>query len=323
MKHSVSHAVERGSDWLERYQIPLYAIALVGGVFFGSGVPSGAANLEHFIDPLLIALIYATFIAVPFTQIAAGFRDARYLTSIVVLNFLCAPLVAGGLGRLLFDDPRFLIPIVLVLCAPCVDYVMVFSRLAGGTWVKTLAAAPVLLLVQMVLLPVYVWLIVPGHGGASFTAGPFLRAFGLFIVLPLVLALVTRRFMSVVMAFLMVPLMMGTLFVVVGSQWALVLAHRGELVRVVPLYVLFALVMVVIAEALTRWRGHDMRERRALVFSAVTRNSLVVLPFALALRVVSPLAPVIVVTQTLVELVIMVVLVWAYSVRRRPDTLGQ
>jgi len=45
------------------------------------------------------------------------------------------------------------------------------------------------------------------------------------------------------------------------------------------------------------------------VFSGTTRNSLVVLPLALALPASMSLAPVVVVTQTLVELVGMVVLV--------------
>ena len=46
--------------------------------------------------------------------------------------------------------------------------------------------------------------------------------------------------------------------------------------------------------------------RRALVFSGVTRNSLVVLPLALALPPALALAPLVVVTQTLVELVFMI-----------------
>ena len=49
-------------------------------------------------------------------------------------------------------------------------------------------------------------------------------------------------------------------------------------------------------------------EGRALVFTAVTRNSLVVLPLALALPAGYELAPAVVATQTLVELTGMIVL---------------
>jgi ACR3 family arsenite efflux pump ArsB len=51
------------------------------------------------------------------------------------------------------------------------------------------------------------------------------------------------------------------------------------------------------------------RRNAALVFSGATRNSLVVLPLALALPASLSLAPVVVVTQTLVELVGMVIYV--------------
>ena len=57
--------------------------------------------------------------------------------------------------------------------------------------------------------------------------------------------------------------------------------------------------------------------RRAVVFSGVTRNSLVVLPLALALPGAYALTPLVVVTQTLVELLIMVVMV-AYARRAMP-----
>ena len=56
------------------------------------------------------------------------------------------------------------------------------------------------------------------------------------------------------------------------------------------------------------WRL-DAAAARALVFSGATRNSLVVLPLALALPASLQLAPLAVVTQTLVELLGMVILV--------------
>lgn len=50
--------------------------------------------------------------------------------------------------------------------------------------------------------------------------------------------------------------------------------------------------------------------RRAVGFAGVTRNSLVVLPLALALPAGFEVAPFAVVTQTMVELLVMVALVW-------------
>ena len=53
----------------------------------------------------------------------------------------------------------------------------------------------------------------------------------------------------------------------------------------------------------------EVAERRAVVFSGVTRNSLVVLPLAFALPSTFAITPLVVATQTLVELVAMIVMI--------------
>ncbi len=107
----------------------------------------------------------------------------------------------------------------------------------------------------------------------------------------------------------MVPLMVATLALVVASQIADVGAQALTLLRLVPLYTAFAVAAVVVGLLAARVARLDVPATRATVFSATTRNSLVVLPLALALPGPLALAPLAVVTQTLVELVALVVLV--------------
>jgi ACR3 family arsenite efflux pump ArsB len=111
------------------------------------------------------------------------------------------------------------------------------------------------------------------------------------------------------MAALMVPLMMVTLAVVVGSQITGVRSELGSLVAVVPLYAAFLLVMVPLGLLAARAARLDAPATLAVVFSGATRNSRVVLPLALALPEPLALAALVVVTQTLVELVGRVALV--------------
>jgi len=107
----------------------------------------------------------------------------------------------------------------------------------------------------------------------------------------------------------MVPLMVATPVVVVASQISGVGARLSSLVTVLPLFVIFAGVMVPIGMLVSRVAGLETSGRRAVVFSGATRNSLVVLPLVLALPAAFDLSPLVVVTQTLVELVAMVVLI--------------
>lgn len=215
-------------------------------------------------------------------------------------NAVVVPPVAIGLSRWVADDRGLLVGVLLVLLTPCIDYVVVFTGLAGGARAQMLAATPLLMVAQMLLLPGYLWLAAGPEVLAVVEAGPFLHAFLVLVLAPLAAAALVQGLrrrrpaglaarVEGAVAGAMVPLMVATLAAVVGSQTAAVGAQALTLVRLVPLYVAFVVA--------------------AVVFSVTTRNSLVVLPLALALPGALALAPLAVVTQTLVELVALVVLV--------------
>ena len=304
-------------SWLERRQIPLYLAAIASGGVFGLLVP-GAHHLEAAIEPVLALLLFATFLGVPFAAVGRSLLDARFLGAVGVLNFVIVPLVAFGLSRFVADQPALLFGVLLVLLTPCIDYVIVFAGLAGAASERLLAAAPLLMLAQILLLPVYLLLFIGPDGVAVVEIGPFARAFLLLIVIPLTAAAVTQwlakrhnagRVVESTMLNLMVPLMIATLFTVVASQAGAVGTAAVQLLILVPIYVAFLVIMAFVGLGTGRLFRLDVRATRALVFSGATRNSLVVLPMALALPASLALAPVVVVTQTLIELVGMVVLV--------------
>ena len=83
----------------------------------------------------------------------------------------------------------------------------------------------------------------------------------------------------------------------------------GVGLAVVPVFVAFVPIAAVVGAVAARFARLDVPSRRTIVFSGVTRNSLVVLPLALALPAAFDLAPLVVVTQTLVELLVLVLLV--------------
>lgn len=302
---------------MERRQIALYLAAIVAGAIVGLTVPA-AAHLRVAINPVLGVLLYATFLGVPFAATGKAMRDLRFLAAVFLVNFVIVPAVAYGLSRFVVDDAALTFGVLLVLLTPCIDYVIVFSRLAGAATARLLAAAPLLMLAQMLLLPAYLLLFIGAAGVAAVDAGPFLQAFLALIVVPLAAAAGTQfvarrhavgRHIEALMQSLMVPLMMATLLVVVASQAGAVGAAAARLVILVPIYAAFLVIMALIGTGAGAVFRFDVPTRRALVFSGATRNSLVVLPLALALPASLSLTPVVVVTQTLVELVGMVVYV--------------
>jgi ACR3 family arsenite efflux pump ArsB len=151
-------------------------------------------------------------------------------------------------------------------------------------------------------------------------AGPFLRAFLFLIVIPLTLAWATQAWaarrpagqnVTNAMTAARVPLMAATLLTVVASQVPKLHNNLADVTRVVPFYALFLLVMAFAGLAVARLFRLDIPASRAVVFTGATRNSLVVLPLALALPNTLAITAVVVVTQTLVEVVGMVIYVRA------------
>ena len=327
-------SVRRVVKWCERYQIPPYLAAIAAGALVGLALPQLAPTLEHSINPVLALLLFATFLGVPLGEVGQAFRDVRFLGTALVTNFAVMPVIAYGLSRFVADDRGLLLGVLLVLLTPCVDYVIVFTGLAGGARARLLAATPLLMIAQMLLLPAYLFLFAGPDVLGVVDAAPFLEAFLVLIVAPLTAAALVQaiarqhrvgQIIEGVMAGAMVLLMMATLAVVIGSQIAAVGSQVLALVRVVPLYVAFVVIALTVGKLAGRAARLDLPATRTVMFSAVTRNSLVVLPLALALPASLAIAALAVVTQTLVELLAMIVLVrrrvsrvlgWAHSINQ-------
>lgn len=310
--------MEQLATWWDTHQVALYVAAIVAGGIVGALAPDIAPALTVSINPVLALLLFATFLGVPLIEVGRSFRDIRFLGTVLIVNFLVVPVVVFGLSRFVADDHGLVLGVLLVLLTPCVDYVIVFTGLAGGAKARLLAAAPVLMLVQIILLPLYLLLFAGTEAVALIEIGPFIEAFLILIVAPLAAAAIVQaiarrhragQIIEAAMARATVPLMMLTLAVVVGSQIAAVGAEAMILIRVVPLYVAFLAMMLLVGLAAGTVTRLDGPAKRALIFSGSTRNSLVVLPLALALPTALNVVPLVVVTQTLVELVGMVIFV--------------
>lgn len=303
---------------MERHQVAVYLGALAAGGLLGWAAPGAGPGLEHAINPVLAALLYVTFLQVPAAQLVRSLRAGRFLAAALVVNFAVVPLVVAAMFAFLPGEQAVRMGVLLVLLTPCIDYVIVFSGLAGGSSRQLLAATPLLLVAQMVLLPGYLYLFMGSELSDIVDAGPFVEAFAVLIALPLTLAWLTQawaarrpagRRTADAAGTAMVPLMAATLATVVASQVPKVDDSVGDVARVVPFYVLFLAAMALAGLGVARLFRLDVPASRAIVFTGATRNSLVVLPLALALPDRLAAAAVVVVAQTLVEVVGMVVYV--------------
>ncbi|MDO5618157.1 arsenic resistance protein [Kocuria sp.] len=304
-------------DFLERHQVGFYLGSVAVGLLLGLTVPTFATGLEALINPAIAVMLWSTFLAIPMVRVVQALRDIKFLGLLLGLNFLVVPAVVWLLTRPLTDHPALLLGVVLVLLVPCVDWVIVFTGLAGGDSARMTAATPVLMVAQMLVLAPLVVLIGGPELVVDVAPGPFITALLVLLVLPLLLAAGVQSWATRSAAAAriqrvgqgaMVPSLMVVLVLVVASQIAGVGSRWVEVIWTVPVFVAFVVTMTALATLSTRVFRTTTSPARAIVFSCVARNSLVVLPLALALPEQFDLVPLVVLTQTVVELAAMVLL---------------
>jgi ACR3 family arsenite transporter len=303
---------------LERRQVWIYLGAIGLGLVAGSAWPGVGPWLEALLWPTLLLLLYATFVQVPLLYVREAFGDRRFVAAVLVGNFLLLPLVVWVLVLWLPTDPVLIVGVLLVLLVPCTDWFITFSQLGGGNVPRAIAVTPLSLLLQLLLLPPWLWLIAGTEGLPRLAVADLAPALAVVIV-PLALAAVTERWIEARperdavrerLAWWPVPLLAVVVFQIAGAQVGAVLDAASMFGAVVPVFVVFLLAAAGLAWLLARGLSLPADQGRTLAFSFGTRNSFVVLPFALALPAGWELAAVVVVVQSLVELLGMVLFLW-------------
>jgi len=302
-------------DRLEHRQIIIYFAAVVVAAAVALLVP-GTEALEGAINPALALMLFVTFLQVPLADLGRAFTRIRFLGALLTTNFLIVPLLVALLVQFLPADPMVRLGVLLVLLTPCIDYVVTFSHIGRADARLLLAATPMLLIAQMLLLPAYLRVFLGDAAAELVHLGPFVHAFVWLIAIPLVLAALVQLWaarsgagqrVAAGLGLLPVPATALVLFVVVAAMMPQLGAAIEPALRVIPLYVAFAVVAPLIGWTVARLSRLDAPAGRAVAFSAGTRNSLVVLPLALAVPGAIPVLPAIIVTQTMVELVASVI----------------
>lgn len=326
---------------LEQHQVWLYLGAAVLGAALGLLVPGAGAVTGVLLWPLLAALLFATFVQTPLQRVCEAGRDRRWLGTVLLANGLVMPvfalcLVAGVevFGRVLVGSEgqvtALALGLLLVLAVPCTDWFLTFSFLSWGDRAAAVVITPVNLVLQLVSLPVWVWLFtvlwgrgeigagggnaaaggLPGVGAALLSPGVIAGAV-LVVLVPLAAATLFERVLRRSpqgelrrqrLANWPIPLLTAVVFLVAVGNAPAVAEASGVLwvgVLVCVVYLGGAVLAGTVAGDIA---GLPRPQRRTLVCTLGTRNSFVVLPIALALPAGWELAGAVIVAQSIVEL---------------------
>lgn len=298
-------------DHMEKHQSWLYLTFIALGLALGIAAPGLAEPLKALLWPLLATLLYATFTQIPLLHIAQSFKDTRFITALMVGNFIAIPTFLAFIVIWLPLSPAVLAGVLLVLLVPCTDWFITFTHLGKGDTARAIAAAPLLLLMQMIMLPLYLWLFLGSEWFLLALSTELLIAFTGLILLPLALAWLTdyaaQRRQKVERAvnkigLLPVPLLALVVFSTAATQVNTVFGLNYVLIQVVFIFIGFLVFAALLGKALGKLFKLPIASARTLTFSFGTRNSFVMLPIALTLPSAWQAAVVVIVFQSLVEL---------------------
>lgn len=297
---------------LEKKQISIYIITIIISAFFGLNW-NNSHILENTIEPIIGILLYSMFCQIPFLELKQALKNRSFFKALLFGNFVLIPLLVWILISIFPTTSMITLGILLVLLTPCIDYVIVFSHLGKGNSKAVLASTPLLFIFQMLLLPLYLWLFLGKENIAIIEITPFIKAFFYLIIIPFLLSIFTQALSKsenktgkAILDFsswLPVLFMALTFFAVIASQIRILYDSPEPILKVVPIYVAFAILAPFIGKLSAKIFKVDFYGSRAISFSTSTRNSLVVLPLALALPAPeNRLVAVVIVTQTIVEI---------------------
>ncbi|ELZ38350.1 sodium symporter [Halorubrum saccharovorum DSM 1137] len=300
-------------DLVEKYQSALVLAAIAVGLAVGQidGVPPVADRL---IVPFLMVILFAAFVGIPLSRLREAFGNRRVAGSSLLVNFVWSPLLAVGLGALfLRDQPALWVGLVMLLVTPCTDWYLVFTDVADGDVPLATSVLPYNLVLQLVLLPVYLY----AFAGTLVDLPLALLAESVLLVLvvPLLFGGVVRwwltrtkgaawfrerflpRLSPVQIVFL--ALAIGAMF---ASQGAVIVANPRLLALMAVPVALFYAINLAVGFAAGRALSFSYGELVCFNNTILSRNS----PTALAIAVVAfpdePLIPLALVIGPLLEL---------------------
>jgi len=253
---------------LERRQVWIYLAAFIGGLLVGTIAPGVGPRFEVFLWPVLAALLYTTFLQVPLLHVRDAFHDRRFVLAILIGNFVLIPLTVWFALQWLPDDPALHLGVLLVLLVPCTDWFISFTQLGRGDTARAIAVTPLNLLLQLLLLPAYLWLMLPAADfSTAIKTEEMLPAALMLIGVPLVAAALTERWVEAIperavwrerLGWWPVPLLAVVVFLIAGAQVGTVHDAGPVLLSVLPVFVGFLLVAALLARGFTRWlRGYS------------------------------------------------------------------
>lgn len=171
---------------------PFILIAAVAAGIAINRLVDGGLEQHHWVVQVgLFVVIFSVMAFVEITGVSHAFRKLKPTALAITTNYIVVPLFAWSLGWLLLRDyPDLWAGVILYTLTPCIGWYLIFIDLAKGNMDWGLAMLPIDIVLQLVLLPVYLWLLIGRVVPIDMLH--LVRSVAVFLALPFAAAYLTR-----------------------------------------------------------------------------------------------------------------------------------
>lgn len=288
-------------------------IAIAVGLALGQ-IDTVASAVSVFIMPFLIVMLFGVFLQVPLKNLKKAFMNRKVAGLSLLINFLWTPLLAYGLSSLFFrDSPDVFIALIMDLVTPCTDWYLVFTGLAGGHLALSTALLPWNLLLQLLLMPLYLFL----FAGAVVNIEPlvFIRSFATVMLIPFIAAMLIRKlaitgrgekwFTDKVLVYLdtfQSIFLLLAITAMFASQGIILLENIGLVIRLLIPVALFFLINFSVGYSVSKIARLSYQDGTSLIVTTLARNAPLAITVAIAVFPGRPLIPLVLAVESLIEL---------------------
>ncbi|MBY7141801.1 arsenic resistance protein [Virgibacillus sp. NKC19-3] len=303
-------------NFIEKFQSIVILIAVGVGLFLGQ-FSIFEKNAETFILPFLLLMLYGLFLTIPLQNLKAAFKNIKFLGTSTVINFVWTPILAWGLGAIfLSNHPALWLGFILFLVTPCTDWYLIFTSIAKGNMSLSTSVLPVNLILQVMLLPVYLFI----FAGTMETVGlsTIIESVIFVLFVPFLLANITRYLFNKKKAFLekkLIPFFAFSQIVFLclaiiamfASQGYYLINNLGVIFLILLPLLLFFIINFIAAQTVGKVFKFSYEDTVSLNMTTIARNS----PVALAIVVTAfpdqPLIALALIIGPLIELPVLAI----------------
>lgn len=271
---------------IEKLEPAILIFAIIIGLIL-SDIKILSNNIGNIINLFLCIMLYGIFLEVPLKNLKKSFKNIKFSSTSIIINFIWTPIFGYFLGNLFLNgNMDIFIGFFMLILTPCTDWYLIFTKIAKGDLNLSLSILPINLILQIVLLPIYLIIFFSSNDTINYSnlvysliiviVIPFLSAQITKLLLNNKLKKITNFFSKYQIVFLALAV-----FAIFNSQGNQLFGHLNSVLTIFIPLIIFFITTTLIDLLLSEQIHLTYEEYASLTMTTLARNS----PLALAIAI--------------------------------------